>query len=79
MRVASASEAGDPKAPNEDWACATEGLMVVLDGATARTGTGCVHGVAWYAAKLGSALTGRATGRDTPLGRVLSEGQVRIR
>ena len=35
-RVSTASEAGNPKTPNEDWALATEGLIVVLDGATAR-------------------------------------------
>lgn len=67
MRVSTASEAGDPKTPNEDWVLAHEGLVVVLDGATARTDTGCVHGVSWYASKLGSALTGMATDRDTRL------------
>ncbi|MFF0471528.1 hypothetical protein ACFYPX_29345 [Micromonospora zamorensis] len=46
MRVSTASEAGNPKSPNEDWAMASENLIVVLDGATARTGTGCVHGIA---------------------------------
>jgi hypothetical protein len=72
MRVSTASEASGPKTPNEDWACATEGLIVVLDGATARTETGCIHGVAWYTGKLGSALTGLATDRDTPLNVALS-------
>lgn len=72
MRVSTASVAGDPKTPNEDWACASEGLVVVLDGATARTDTGCVHGVAWYAAKLGSALTGLAVDRDRKLGDALA-------
>ncbi|SDZ43478.1 Protein phosphatase 2C [Micromonospora pattaloongensis] len=72
MRVSVASEAGSPTTPNEDWGVATEGLIVVLDGATARTGTGCSHGVAWYAGKLGSALTGFATDRDTSLGNALT-------
>lgn len=73
MRVTTASESGNPKTLNEDWALATEGLIVVLDGATARTDTGCLHGVAWYAAKLGAALAGLAADRDTPLGMVLAE------
>lgn len=67
MRVATASEAGSPKTPNEDWVTAVENLIVVLDGATARTGTGCAHGVAWYTAKLGSSLAGLAADRDLPL------------
>ncbi|WP_244252067.1 protein phosphatase 2C domain-containing protein [Micromonospora antibiotica] len=60
--------------PNEDWAVAGERLILVLDGATARTGTGCEHGVAWYAAKLGSALAGLAVDRDTPLADALAQG-----
>lgn len=72
MHAAIATQAGDPKTPNEDWAFASERLVVVLDGATARTDTGCVHGVAWYAAKLGSALTGLATDRGTKLGQALT-------
>ena len=31
-------------------------MVVVLDGATARTETGCVHGVAWYARHLVDAI-----------------------
>jgi hypothetical protein len=31
-------------------------FLVVIDGATARTDTGCVHGVAWYADHLVSAI-----------------------
>jgi len=34
-------------------------MIAVLDGATARTGTGCVHGVAWYARHLADAIIGR--------------------
>ena len=33
-------------------------MVVVLDGATARTETGCVHGVAWYARHLANAIIG---------------------
>lgn len=72
MRVATASDAGSPTSANEDWALATESLIVVLDGATARTGTGCSHGVAWYAGKLGSAIAGMAVDRDIKLGDILT-------
>lgn len=48
--------------------------IVVLDGATARTGTGCVHGIAWYAAKLGSALAGLAADRESELANALMYG-----
>jgi hypothetical protein len=73
MRVSTASEAGDVTTPNEDWACASEGLVVVLDGATARTDTGCRYGVAWYTAKLGSALTVNAVDRGVRLGDALAD------
>jgi hypothetical protein len=47
------SEAGDPAAPNEDATAITDGgAVVVVDGGTARTDTGCVHGVAWFARQL---------------------------
>lgn len=47
---------GDPQVPNEDWVAATPDLVVMLDGATVRTDTGCTHGAAWYARKLGAAV-----------------------
>lgn len=56
LRVTVASEPGTTLALNEDWACATSSLLVVLDGATVRTETGCHHGVAWYVRQLGAAL-----------------------
>jgi hypothetical protein len=59
-RVRVASHAGHPATPNEDWAAVTGDLMVVLDGGTARTATGCTHGVAWYTASLGEAILRRA-------------------
>ncbi|MEV0397167.1 hypothetical protein [Polymorphospora rubra] len=67
MDVASATAAGIPGRPNEDWAAAADGLMVVLDGATARTATGCTHGVAWYAAQLGSSIADLAADRRVRL------------
>jgi hypothetical protein len=33
-------------------------MIVVLDGATARTDTGCIHGVAWYVRHLSDAIIG---------------------
>ncbi|MBB5869679.1 hypothetical protein F4553_003058 [Allocatelliglobosispora scoriae] len=51
-----ASEPGSPTSPSEDWAQATADLIVVLDGATARTETGCSHGISWYAEHLGKSL-----------------------
>jgi hypothetical protein len=45
MRVATATDPGNPSSPKEDWVSAAQGLIVVLDGATVRTDTGCVHGV----------------------------------
>jgi hypothetical protein len=67
MRVTAASEPGLVDRSNEDWFSASPGLIVVLDGATARTETGCRHGVSWYAAQLGAAVSAQATSRETPL------------
>ena len=39
----------------------------MLDGQTARTDTGCSHGVAWYTAHLGAAIVAAATDPATPL------------
>src|SRR5437588_9355589 len=49
MRVSTVTEPGDPARDNEDWVTADPDLVIVLDGATARTATGCAHGIAWYA------------------------------
>ncbi len=72
MRVATATDPGNPLGANEDWVTAAQSLIVVLDGATARTETGCIHGVSWYAAKLGSTITSLAIDHDQNLGTVLS-------
>lgn len=58
---------------NEDWMACSSDLVVVLDGATVRTETGCVHGPAWYARKLGAAIISHAASRSTHLRQVLSE------
>jgi Protein phosphatase 2C len=44
--------------PNEDFVAATPDAVVLLDGAGTPTGSesGCVHSVAWFVRRLGSAL-----------------------
>jgi hypothetical protein len=54
-------------APNEDWYIATDDLVIVLDGATIRTETGCVHGLPWYVRSLGGQLLGAAIDHSIPL------------
>jgi hypothetical protein len=72
MRVLAASEPAQVERSNEDWFSASPGLVVVLDGATARTETGCRHGVSWYAAQLGAAVSVLAMNRQTRLENALS-------
>ncbi|MGL5827516.1 MAG: hypothetical protein ACRCYU_22330, partial [Nocardioides sp.] len=50
---------------------ATQRLIVVLDGATARTETGCRHGISWYANKLGAAIVSHASEQGMPLRQVV--------
>lgn len=76
--VSTASEPGAAGDPNEDWVSASASAVVVLDGSTARTDTGCVHGVSWYAAALGTRLAAFAADQDVPLSQALATaiGQV---
>ncbi|MGW6277059.1 hypothetical protein [Kribbella sp. NPDC055071] len=55
------TEPGDTEKPNEDWHFVDQHIpgVVLLDGGTARTGTGCRHGVAWFTSRLGTALRKR--------------------
>lgn len=73
MRIATASEPGDAAKASEDWIHADRDIVIVLDGATARTDTGCIHGIAWYAAKLGSAIANLAVDRSLELKAVLGQ------
>ncbi|MFJ7337302.1 protein phosphatase 2C domain-containing protein [Streptomyces sp. NPDC101116] len=64
MRTELVSEPGDADRPNEDFAAVglpasgQGGSVVVLDGVTPpRTGTGCLHSVPWFTARLGGSLT----------------------
>jgi hypothetical protein len=51
-----------PTADNEDFAAVAPSAAVLLDGAGIPAGveSGCVHGVAWFARTLGTALLARA-------------------
>jgi hypothetical protein len=85
MRTELASEPGTPDRPNEDFASVglpasgQGGSVVVLDGVTPpATGTGCLHSVPWYTARLGGALTELTVSLpDAPLDEVLAHAIVR--
>lgn len=64
MRTELVSEPGDRARPNEDFASVglpasgQGGSLVLLDGVTPpRGGTGCLHSVPWFTARLGGTLT----------------------
>ncbi|MEV6233604.1 hypothetical protein AB0L88_37650 [Saccharopolyspora shandongensis] len=59
--------------PNEDWFAASDGLVVVLDGATIRTDTGCIHGLPWYVRTLGAGLVANAADHARGLRDVLAD------
>jgi hypothetical protein len=56
MQVTSASEPGSPDKQNEDGLLVTAEMVAVLDGATVRTDTGCIHGVPWFVTNLAASL-----------------------
>jgi hypothetical protein len=56
MQVAAASEPGSLDEPNEDGIVVTAHMAAVLDGATARTDTGCIHSVPWFVENLAGSL-----------------------
>ncbi|MFF9024949.1 protein phosphatase 2C domain-containing protein [Streptomyces eurythermus] len=80
MRTDLVSEPGDATRPNEDFAgvglpaCGQGGCVIVLDGVTPpRGGTGCLHSVPWFTARLGGALTElTVSGRDLTLPEILA-------
>lgn len=78
MRVLVASDPGSADRDNEDWVHADEHLVAVLDGATARTETGCIHGVAWYSHRLGTAIVDLARTPEMPLAKVLAEAITQV-
>jgi hypothetical protein len=80
MRVLLASEPSAAGRPNEDFAAAVPGAVVLLDGAgnEPESGIGCVHGIAWYARTLGGLLAAGACDDRVPLAEVLSRGIERV-
>jgi hypothetical protein len=56
VQIAAASEPGSPDKPNEDGVVITADMVAVLDGATVRTDTGCIHGVPWFVEQLTGSL-----------------------
>ncbi|MCX4764937.1 hypothetical protein OG562_28995 [Streptomyces sp. NBC_01275] len=80
MRTELVSEPGDRAYPNEDFAsvglpaCGQGGSLVLLDGVTPpRDGTGCLHSVPWFTARLGGALTELTVSLpDVPLAEALA-------
>lgn len=66
MLVAFAWIPAKPHQPNEDLVAATSDAVVLLDGAGTPAGSesGCVHGVAWVARRLGTALLTSMTRDD---------------
>ncbi|WP_210572462.1 protein phosphatase 2C domain-containing protein [Streptomyces sp. GESEQ-4] len=85
MRTEVVSEPGDPTHPNEDFASLAlpasgqGGAVVVLDGVTPpKDGTGCLHSVPWYCARLGGALTELTVSLpDVPLAEALASAIAR--
>ncbi|HET9383463.1 MAG TPA: protein phosphatase 2C domain-containing protein [Streptomyces sp.] len=85
MRTELMSVPGSANRPNEDFAsvglpaCGQGGAVVVLDGVTPpAAGTGCLHSVPWYTARLGGALTELTVSLlDVPLAEVLARALVR--
>lgn len=66
MRITAATDPGTTK-PNEDAFIASEHVLIVVDGATARTETRCREGVSVYAHRLASALAHHAADRSKPM------------
>jgi len=65
MHVSMATSGGNRGEPNEDFAGAVPGAVVLLDGAgIPGTEAICCHGVAWYTHRLGGALLGRLSRDD---------------
>ncbi|MFF4120721.1 protein phosphatase 2C domain-containing protein [Streptomyces sp. NPDC001714] len=85
MHTEVVSEPGAPDRPNEDFAgvglpaSGQGGCVIVLDGVTPpRDGTGCLHSVHWFTARLGGALTELTVSRgDLTLREILEQAIAR--
>jgi hypothetical protein len=56
VQITAASEPGSLDKPTEDSVIVTTDMAAVLDGATVRTDTVCIHGVPWFVENLSSVL-----------------------
>jgi hypothetical protein len=83
MQVNLATDPGSASWPNEDFAAVAPGAAVVLDGCTTvprDADLGCSHGVAWYAAALGTALLAAiAATPPVPLAEALNRAITEVR
>jgi hypothetical protein len=52
VRITAATDPGRTDRPNEDHHIVRADLVVLADGATSRTDSGCDHGTAWYSQTL---------------------------
>ncbi|MBW8799375.1 MAG: protein phosphatase 2C domain-containing protein [Streptomyces sp.] len=85
MHTEVVSEPGTSDRPNEDFAAVglpasgQGGCVIVLDGVTPpRDGTGCLHSVPWFTARLGGALTELTVSRgDLTLREILEQAIAR--
>jgi hypothetical protein len=80
--VVFASIPAKPNQPNEDFVAATPDAVVLLDGAGTPVGSesGCVHGVAWFVRRLGTALLSSMTrGDDSDLAGCLAASIAEVR
>ena len=68
MQVTLASRRSPDATSNEDFLAATASAVVVIDGASVPPGlaTGCVHGTAWFARRLGTQLLALLTTQADP-------------
>ncbi|OQR65259.1 integrase [Streptomyces maremycinicus] len=75
MNVALASLPAEPGRANEDFAAASAGAAVLLDGAgVAGADTGCRHGIAWFSSTLGALLLSAITAHPVrPLAECLAD------
>lgn len=82
MHVLTVSSPGRADRPNEDFAAVSPGAAVLLDGAgiVPEAETGCAHGVAWYARRLGAAILAEITaGPDCSLRDALGQAIAQVR
>lgn len=56
MRIAASSWPSSTDGANEDGLIICGDMVAVLDGTTARTETGCIHGTTWYVGRLAQSL-----------------------